>query len=73
MYLLRSTDSSVLEVCLEVGFTSFGTFSRTFREIVGESPSAYAKRPQLGPVPTCFGMAWMRPRERGAAPELVRA
>jgi len=63
MYLLRATDASVTEVCMDVGFTSLGTFSRTFREIVGQSPSAYAKRPPIGPVPTCFGMAWMRPRD----------
>ena len=36
-----TTDRSVTDICLDVGFTSLGTFSRTFREIVGESPSAY--------------------------------
>ena len=37
MFLLRETDRSVTDVCLDVGFTSLGTFSRTFREIVGET------------------------------------
>jgi transcriptional regulator GlxA family with amidase domain len=64
MFLLRSCDRSVTEICLEVGFNSLGTFSRTFREIVGESPSAYRGRGPLPQVPTCFAMAWMRPAER---------
>ena len=61
MYLLRSTDLNVTDVCMEVGFTSLGTFSRTFQSIVGESPSVYRKRGPVAAVPTCFGMAWMRP------------
>ena len=39
MFLLRETDRSVTDICLDVGFTSLGTFSRMFREIVGETPS----------------------------------
>src|SRR5438552_387265 len=39
MYLLRTTDRSVTDVCMQVGFSSLGTFSRTFRDIVGETPS----------------------------------
>ena len=42
MELLRETDRSVTEICFDVGFNSLGTFSRTFRAIVGESPSATA-------------------------------
>src|SRR3954447_15919189 len=38
MFLLRETDRSVTDICIDVGFTSLGTFSRTFTEIVGESP-----------------------------------
>ena len=61
MFLLRETDRSVTDVCLDVGFNSLGTFSRTFREIVGESPSGY--RAGHGPVeaPNCFQMMAMRP------------
>ena len=29
MFLLRETDRSVTDICLDVGFTSLGTFSRT--------------------------------------------
>ena len=62
MFLLRATGLSVTDVCLEVGFNSLGTFSRTFKEIVGESPAAYRKRGPLSiPVPSCFVMAWTRP------------
>ncbi|HEY3747763.1 MAG TPA: AraC family transcriptional regulator [Pseudonocardiaceae bacterium] len=61
MFLLRDTDRSVTEICDEVGFGSLGTFSRTFRDIVGESPTAYRKRGDIIAVPTCFAMAWLRP------------
>src|SRR6476646_4050951 len=37
MFLLRETDRSVTDICLDVGFGSPGTFSRTFRDIVGRS------------------------------------
>ena len=63
MWLLRETDRSVTDICLDVGFASLGTFSRTFREIVGQSPLAYRRSnaPAPGAVPTCFMMAWARP------------
>jgi transcriptional regulator GlxA family with amidase domain len=61
MWLLRSTERSVTDICMEVGFTSLGTFSRVFREIVGEPPSVYRRRGPVGPVPTCFAMSWLRP------------
>jgi AraC-like DNA-binding protein len=61
MFLLRETDRSVTDVCLDVGFTSLGTFSRTFHEIVGETPTAY--RRGHGPIvaPNCVQLAAMRP------------
>ncbi|GAA0942387.1 AraC family transcriptional regulator [Actinocorallia libanotica] len=62
MFLLRETDRSVTDICFEVGFGSLGTFSRTFREIVGRSPRAYRKEASAVDVPTCFTMAWTRPR-----------
>jgi len=62
MFLLRETDRGVTDICFEVGFTSLGTFSRTFHEIVGESPSDY--RHGHGPIvaPHCVQLAAMRPR-----------
>ncbi|MBO7746530.1 helix-turn-helix transcriptional regulator [Paenibacillus sp. MWE-103] len=45
--LLVSTDYSVVEVALEVGFGSYKTFAKIFRERKGMAPLAYrkAKRP----------------------------
>lgn len=61
MFLLRETDRSVTDVCFDVGFTSVGTFCRTFRDVVGETPSNY--RAGHGPMlpPNCFQMAALRP------------
>jgi transcriptional regulator GlxA family with amidase domain len=63
MFLLRESDRSVTDICLDVGYTSLGTFSRTFREIVGQSPLAYRRSspPTPDAAPTCFTMAWARP------------
>ena len=61
MFLLRETNRSVTEICLDVGFNSLGTFSRTFREIMGQSPAAYRRRAAPVAAPGCFAMAWMRP------------
>jgi AraC-like DNA-binding protein len=67
MFLLRETDRAVTDVCFDVGFTSLGTFSRTFREIVGETPSGY--RTQHAPLaaPHCVQMANTRPRGSAAS------
>lgn len=55
--LLRSANLTVTEVCMLVGYTSLGSFSSRFRELVGESPSEYRDRwaASGGPrVPGCF-------------------
>ena len=67
MFLLVQTDRSVTEICFDVGFASLGTFSRTFRAIVGQSPSEYRLRTPPVAVPTCFAMAWTRPSSFGEA------
>jgi AraC-like DNA-binding protein len=61
MFLLRTTDLDITDVCLSVGFTSLGTFSRLFSAVVGQSPSTYAREAVLPAVPGCFMMAWTRP------------
>jgi AraC-like DNA-binding protein len=61
MFVLRQTDRSVTEISLDVGFLSLGTFSRTFREIVGQSPTEFRNSGEAVAVPTCFAMAWSRP------------
>jgi AraC-like DNA-binding protein len=67
MFLLRATDRSVTDVCFDVGFGSLGTFSRTFHDIVGESPTSFRLKGRLPAVPTCFTMAWTRPSSFGEA------
>ncbi len=61
MFLLRTTDLDVTDVCFAVGFASLGTFSRLFTNLVGEPPSSYASKGPLPAVPGCFMMAWTRP------------
>ena len=61
MFLLRETDRSVTDICFDVGFSSLGTFSRTFREIVGEPPSDYRRGNDPFIAPNCFQMMAMRP------------
>jgi AraC-like DNA-binding protein len=55
--LLRSANLTVTEVCMLVGFSSLGSFSSRFTELVGESPAAYRNRwaAQSGPhIPGCY-------------------
>ncbi|CAN5610934.1 helix-turn-helix transcriptional regulator [soil metagenome] len=71
MSMLRESDRSVTEICFEVGFASLGTFSRTFRAILGVSPSDYRDRTreaERAGVPSCYVMAWDRPSEHDHGP-----
>jgi transcriptional regulator GlxA family with amidase domain len=67
MFLLRTTDISVTDICFDVGFGSLGTFSRTFHDVVGESPTVLRGRGCMAVAPTCFVMAWTRPSSFGEA------
>lgn len=64
--LLRLANLNVTEVCMLVGFSSLGSFSSRFSELVGMSPLAYQRlqvaRGGPPPVPGCFLMDWSRPR-----------
>jgi AraC-like DNA-binding protein len=62
MFLLRDTRRPVTDICYDVGFTSLGTFGRTFRAIVGEAPSEYRLAHEPMEAPHCFQMAATRPR-----------
>jgi AraC-like DNA-binding protein len=42
--LLARGEHSVTDVCMELGFSSLGSFSALFARKVGESPSAYQRR-----------------------------
>lgn len=62
MFLLRTGEQSVTDICFEVGFSSVGTFSRTFSDIVGRSPTSFRAGAETHQsIPTCFVMAWTRP------------
>ena len=67
MYLLRATDRTVTDICMAVGFSSLGTFSRTFTDVVGESPSQFRRRGPMPNAPGCFVKAWTRPSSFGEA------
>jgi AraC-like DNA-binding protein len=67
MFLLRESERRVTDVCLDVGFGSLGTFSRTFRDILGVTPTEYRDRGIVMAVPTCFSMTWTRPSSFGEA------
>jgi AraC-like DNA-binding protein len=61
MALLRDTATPVTDVALQVGSNSLGTFSRTFRDVVGVSPSEYRRRTRPVAAPVCFTKSWLRP------------
>jgi transcriptional regulator GlxA family with amidase domain len=64
--LLRHANLTVTEICMLVGFSSLGSFSSRFTELVGGAPSTYQRRwaDEAGPpaIPGCFLMDWSRPR-----------
>ncbi len=41
MSLIRRGDLSITDICFQVGFSSLGTFSTRFSQLVGMSPRAY--------------------------------
>lgn len=62
MALLRD-GASVTDACTAVGATSLGSFSSTFTEIVGETPSSYRSRPHdaAEAMPLCVAKILTRP------------
>ena len=66
--LLRNTDHSVAEVCLEVGLQGVGSFTTSFKRMYGMTPTAY--RGSFPPaasqarVPGCVVRAYARPQHR---------
>jgi AraC-like DNA-binding protein len=63
MALLRRGDLGVTEVCFAVGFSSLGTFSTRFTELVGMPPSAYRRREThtTAGMPACVEKQVSRP------------
>ena len=44
--LLLTTNMSITDICLEVGYTSLGSFSKTFNALVGFSPQDFRAMPK---------------------------
>jgi AraC-like DNA-binding protein len=42
--LLRHANLTITEICMVIGFSSLGSFSARFSQLVGQSPSAYRER-----------------------------
>ena len=70
MALLRRGDLSVTEVCFAVGYSSLGTFSSRFTELVGMAPSTYKARCEegTGELPSCVTRQVTQPIRNGEAP-----
>jgi AraC-like DNA-binding protein len=66
--LLRTTDRSVLDICLSVGLKSLGSFTTSFTRTFGMSPTAYrAAHPPAAAhamIPWCVARFYGRPQRR---------
>jgi len=66
--LLRLTDHPITDVCMEVGLTSLGSFTTSFKRMYGVTPAAYrASAPPASVhaiVPTCVARFYGRPAHR---------
>ena len=76
--LLRDTDRSITDIAFDTGWSSLGTFGRTFHDITGDSPGAIREREkaaphQLASVPACIVTAAQRPDLTTAVSEKRRA
>jgi AraC-like DNA-binding protein len=75
--LLRDSDLPIIDVAYQSGWTSLGTFGRTFRDVTGESPGQWRAREQTlprmpEPVPGCYLSAAQRPALTTAVSEKRR-
>jgi AraC-like DNA-binding protein len=66
--LLRTTDSSVAEICMSVGLQSVGSFTTSFKRAYGKTPTEYrASFPPasaMALIPACVVRAYGRPQHR---------
>lgn len=75
--LLRETDAPIIDIALQTGWTSIGTFGRIFRDILGESPGECRRRARelIDPrsaIPECVMRAVERPDLKTAVSEKRR-
>lgn len=64
--LLRDTDLPVTDIAFHTGWGSLGTFGRTFRDVIGQTPGEVRARERaatndLRRVPACYLSAGRRP------------
>jgi transcriptional regulator GlxA family with amidase domain len=75
--LLRTTDLSVAEVCVSVGWQSVGSFTTSFTRMFGKPPTAYrASFPPaslMAMIPDCVVRAYGRPQHRTFGEDSARA
>jgi AraC-like DNA-binding protein len=66
--LLRVTDRSVVEICMDVGLQSVGSFTTSFKRMFATTPTAYrATFPPAAAharVPSCVVHTYTRPQHR---------
>jgi AraC-like DNA-binding protein len=66
--LLRNTEHTVAEVCFEVGLTSVGSFTTSFKRIYNQTPTRYrASNPPAvtwAMIPSCLIQEYARRRNR---------
>ncbi|UDY35143.1 helix-turn-helix transcriptional regulator [Dermatobacter hominis] len=74
MALLRLGEMSVTDVCFAVGFSSLGTFSTRFSELVGMPPSEYRRKAARSTegIPPCVAKQVTRPIRNREAPSRPR-
>lgn len=75
--LLRDTDLPITDIAFQTGWSSLGTFGRTFRDVTGETPRELREREKaaahaLEQVPHCFVNAAYRPHLQSAVSEKRR-
>ncbi|MEO8106791.1 MAG: AraC family transcriptional regulator [Actinomycetes bacterium] len=62
--LLRGTDYSVADICMQVGLTSVGSFTSSFRRSYGKTPTEYREcfpsAASLAVIPLCVLKAYGR-------------
>lgn len=71
--LLRTTNLTVTEVCVAVGYSSLGSFVTRFKEVTGETPGEFQRRwanDGAPRIPGCFVFMWGLAERR---PETARA
>jgi AraC-like DNA-binding protein len=64
--LLRNTDHSVISICMDVGLTSVGSFTSSFKRAYGMTPTEYREQypspATFARVPACIVHAYARPQ-----------